>query len=120
MFALCFLSAGVVFAQDGGLTKRVEFEENKPSVRFEEKVDLMNSHRYLMSLREGQELTIKLKGKQIHLSLIAPSEKTLVKLEGQSKAKTVSEIAKERGDYLLLVQCFCKGFPKYKLDITAK
>ncbi|MEW6126848.1 MAG: hypothetical protein AB1757_07395 [Acidobacteriota bacterium] len=121
MLTCFFLTASTIFAQDGVMTTHVDFEKGKTSARFERKIDLMNPHRYLIPVKEGQVLGIKLNGKQIHLRLIAPSESTLIKLETQTKMKGVTEIAKETGDYLLWIQCFCAGrSERYKLDISVK
>jgi hypothetical protein len=119
-FAFSLLSVAVILAQDGGRTERVEFEKGKTSAHFESKVDMMNPHRYLISVKEGQVLNIKLNGKQIHLRLITPGESTIVKLESQIRMKVITEVAKETGDYMILVQCFGYRSLLYKLDIKVK
>ena len=120
MFAFLFLTEATLLSQDGGRTIRVDFEKGKTSAHFEEQVDMMNPHRYLIHVKRRQVLSIKLDGKQLFLRLFDPSKRTLANLEKQTELKVVTKTAKKTGDYLLLVQCFCEKSPLYKLNISVK
>ena len=102
-------------AQDGGSTQRLDFPSGRTSTRVKGAVDLMNPDAYVLTLRAGQRLTVKLKGNGVLVRLLSPTNRIEVQ-DNQRFDRTVTET----GDYRIVVHCFAPKQLHYAFDVRVQ
>ena len=100
IISILVVFGATIVAQDGGSTQRIEFPVGKTSTHVKGAVDIMNPDAYVLPLREGQRLAVKLKGKDVLVHLISPTNQIEV-----DDSQRFDQTAQETGDYRIVVHC---------------